>query len=122
MSSSKCNTCAVVELLHEVHGDYEAWANLAEYGLTKPTYGWVEGQPEIVKYDLDRGIDDSSDWYYDSRHPQGHHGNCFMVFKIQDEFWRIDGNTDSYANRTWKVLPYQVKAQAKEVIVYELVD
>jgi hypothetical protein len=122
VSSSNCKTCAVVELLQEVHGDYEAWATLADIGMTKPRFGWVHGNPEIVKFDLDKGVDDASGWYSDSAHPQGHEGQCYLVFKVQDEFWRIDGTTDSYANRTWKTLPYQVKAKAREVIVYELED
>lgn len=71
-------------------GSWESWAN----GYSESYKGI-----RVVERDLDEG-DDRDSWY-ESPHEQGHEGNCYMVFEVDERYWRKTGVTDSYARRNW---------------------
>lgn len=55
------------------------------------------GKIKVVERELDEIPGDG--WY--ESHPQGHEGDIYLVFEVNGKFWRKDGTTDSYGDRSW---------------------
>lgn len=94
----------VVEDLLLVDG-WEHWA-----------YSDGEGRVKVVERELDEG---NPDGWYESNHEQGHEGQIFIVFEVNGKFWRKDGTTDSYANRSWDGKFREVKRGEVKITKYE---
>lgn len=77
----------------------------------------VQGKIKVVERELDEGNPDGG--WYESNHEQGHEGQIFIVFEVNGKFWRKDGTTDSYANRSWDGKFREVKRGEVKVTKYE---
>lgn len=94
-------------------GGWEAVANPGYYGRR------LNSAVEVVETNLDEGDPDGYEGWGESAHQQGHEGECFIVLKYNDRYFRKTGSTDSYATRSWNGKFREVTRGEVEVVKYE---